>query len=95
MGIVEKIISFLFLVPSSMLSTVSALGAQNIGAGKKDRAKQTLWYAMGIALCYGLVIVTLVQIFAEPMVALFTDTAQADGARVVVLGGTIPPGICI
>ena len=31
-GIVEKIISFLFLVPSSMLSTVSALGAQNIGA---------------------------------------------------------------
>ena len=30
-GIVEKIISFLFLVPSSMLSTVSALGAQNIG----------------------------------------------------------------
>ncbi len=33
-GIVEKIISFLFLVPSSMLSTVSALGAQNIGANK-------------------------------------------------------------
>ena len=34
-GIVEKIISFLFLIPSSMLSTVSALGAQNIGAGKQ------------------------------------------------------------
>ena len=37
-GIVEKIISFLFLVPSSMLSTVSALGAQCIGAGKPRRA---------------------------------------------------------
>ena len=37
-GIVEKIISFLFLVPSSMLSTVSALGAQNIGANKPERA---------------------------------------------------------
>ena len=36
-GIVEKVISFLFLVPSSMLSTVSALGAQNIGAGKPRR----------------------------------------------------------
>ena len=34
----EKIISFLFLVPSSMLSTVSALGAQNIGAKKPERA---------------------------------------------------------
>ena len=30
-GIVEKIISFLFLVPSSMLSTVSAVTAQNAG----------------------------------------------------------------
>ena len=30
-GIVEKIISFQFLVPSSMLSTVSALGAGNVG----------------------------------------------------------------
>ena len=39
-GIVEKIMSFLFLVPSSMLSTVSALGAQNIGAGKPERARQ-------------------------------------------------------
>ena len=33
-GIVEKIISFLFLVPSSMLSTVSALCAQNIGGAE-------------------------------------------------------------
>lgn len=33
-GIVEKVISFLFLVPSSMLSTVSALGAQNVGSRK-------------------------------------------------------------
>ena len=48
-GIVEKVIGFLFLVPSSMLSTASALGAQNIGAGKPERAVQTLWYAMAIA----------------------------------------------
>ena len=37
-GIVEKIISFLFLVPSSMLSTVSALGAQCIGGQAPPRA---------------------------------------------------------
>ena len=52
-GIVEKIISFLFLVPSSMLSTVSALGAQCIGAGKPRRALQTLWYAIAVALGFG------------------------------------------
>ena len=37
-GIVEKVISALFIVPSSMLATVSALAAQNIGAGNKERA---------------------------------------------------------
>ena len=52
-GIVEKIISFIFLVPSSMLSTVSALGAQNVGAGKHDRAAKTLYYAIGISLPFG------------------------------------------
>lgn len=58
-GIVEKIISFLFLVPSSVLSTVSALGAQCIGAGKPRRALQTLWYAIAIALGFGIIITIL------------------------------------
>lgn len=38
-GIVEKIIGIVFLVPSTMLSTVSALSAQNVGAGNHDRAE--------------------------------------------------------
>lgn len=86
-GIVEKIISFLFLVPSSMLSTVSALGAQNIGAGKPERAKKTLLYAIMIAVGFGIIVVIAMQFAAEPVVALFTDTAQSDGAEVVRLGG--------
>lgn len=64
-GIVEKIISFLFLVPSSMLSAVSALGAQNIGAKKPERAIQTLRYAILIAVSFGLVVSVLIQFQAE------------------------------
>ncbi len=73
-GIVEKIISFIFLVPSSMLSTVSALGAQNIGAGKIKRAKQTLYYAIGITVCFGLVIGLIMQVAAGSVVSLFTES---------------------
>ena len=51
-GVVEKMISFIFIVPSSMLATVSALAAQNIGAGKHDRAEQVLRYALGIIVAY-------------------------------------------
>ena len=72
-GIVEKIISFIFLVPSSMLSTVSALGAQNIGAGKPERAKKTLGYAVMITVSFGLIIAVLIQFIAEPVVGLFTN----------------------
>ena len=86
-GIVEKIMSFLFLIPSSMLSTVSALGAQNIGAGKPERAIQTLRCAVLLAASVSLVIAVGVQFAAEPVVALFTDASRTDGAQVVRLGG--------
>ena len=72
-GIVEKIISFLFLVPSSMLSTVSALGAQNIGAGKHDRVDAILRYAIGIGLTFGLIVAVAVQFIAPSMVRPFTS----------------------
>ena len=86
-GIVEKIISFLFLVPSSMLSTVSALGAQNIGARKPERARQTLGYGILLAVGFGLLVSVAMQFAAEPVVALFTDREAAGGADVIRLGG--------
>lgn len=72
-GIVEKIIGILFLVPSSMLSTVSALCAQNIGAGRHDRAKKTLMFAVLICVSFGLLSVSVMQLAAEPSVGLFTE----------------------
>ena len=76
-GIVEKIMSFLFLVPSSMLSAVSALGAQNIGANKPERAIKTLRYAIIITVSFGLIIAVSTQFLADGIVALFTDDAKA------------------
>ena len=86
-GIVEKIIGFLFLVPSSMLSAVSALGAQNIGAGKPERAVQTLRYAVLVAVSFGVLVTALIQLTAEPVVALFTDRNGSGGEEVIRLGG--------
>ena len=86
-GIVEKIISFLFLVPSSMLSTVSALGAQNIGAQKHDRVEQTLRYALMITVTFGLIVSVIIQFIAQPVVGLFTtDTAVAIAGAQYIRG---------
>ena len=80
-GIVEKIISFLFLVPSSMLSAISAIAAQNMGAGEHGRARRTLLYGAAISAGVGLLFAVCFQGAARPMLRLFTTEAQ-----VVTLG---------
>lgn len=86
-GIVEKIMSFLFLVPSTLLSTISAIGAQSIGAGQEKRAVDTLKCGILIATIFGLIVAVIIQFIAEPVVSLFTDTHKDNGLEVVRLGG--------
>ncbi len=81
-GIVEKIIGVVFLVPSTMLSTVSALSAQNIGAGKPERAALTLRYAVFITTAFGLAVSVATQFVSGPVVRIFTDDP-----KVILLGG--------
>ena len=75
-GIVEKFIGFVFIVPSAMLSTVSAISAQNIGAGNMERAKRTMRTAMMITTGYGVVVSVLLQFFPQIAVGIFTDNTQ-------------------
>ncbi len=82
-GIVEKIISFLFLVPSAMLSSVSAIAAQDRGAGLHERARKTLYYAIGITVSFGLVCAVICQFIPEQFVGLFSseETVRVLGAE--------------
>ena len=71
-GIVEKVIGVLFIVPSSMLATVSALSAQNIGAKKYDRAEKTLRYTIILTVSYGIVVATITQFISKVIISLFS-----------------------
>ncbi len=81
-GIVEKIISFLFLVPSAMLSSVSAITAQNLGAGNPQNGKRALGYGIIISLIYGAIISIIFQFISPFVIGLFT------GDEIVVELGT-------
>ena len=89
-GIVEKVISALFIVPSSMLATVSALSAQNIGAGKHDRASQTLKYATIFTTCYGIVVSVIVLAISKNILGIFSSDAA-----VILLGSQYISGYII
>lgn len=81
-GIVEKIIGFLFLVPSSLLSSVSTLCAQNMGACKPERAVLTLRYAIYMAASFGLLVSLMAQFNGDGVVNLFTSDPT-----VITMGG--------
>ncbi len=75
-GIVEKIICFFFLVPSAMLACVSAMAAQNRGAGLHERSSLALRYGVRTCCIYGAACALLCQPLAPFLVGLFTDEAE-------------------
>ena len=81
-GIVEKIISFVFLVPSSMLSTVSALCAQNIGAGKMERVRSGFKAGLVMSLAVALVFMGAYVFRGENLLLLFMNSTSAEAIEI-------------
>lgn len=88
-GIVEKFIGLVFIVPSAMLSTVSAVASQNIGARQLPRAQRTMWYAMAITTSYGIIMATTMQWIPDVAVRLFTDDVQVVSLGAEYLRGYV------
>ena len=54
-GVAEKMCGFLMLVPSAYMQSMSAFVAQNIGAGKPERARKALWCGIASSLAAGVI----------------------------------------
>ncbi|MGN0311237.1 MAG: MATE family efflux transporter [Lachnospiraceae bacterium] len=54
-GVAEKLCGFLMLVPSAYMQSMSAFVAQNMGAGKPDRARKALLYGIASSLAVSIV----------------------------------------
>lgn len=75
-GIAQKIISFIMLVPSSVMQSVSAFVAQNIGAGQKERAWKGFLTAMAAGCAAGVVIFLAGFFGGGVMSSVFTDDGE-------------------
>lgn len=53
-GVAEKLCAFVMLVPSAYMQSMSAFVAQNIGAGRDDRARRALWCGVLSSFAAGL-----------------------------------------
>ena len=61
-GVANKIVSFIMLIPSSLMQSMSSFVAQNVGAGKEKRARKAMFTGMGIGCAVG-VVITLLSLF--------------------------------
>lgn len=89
-GVAQKLISFIMLVPSSIMQSVSVFVAQNIGAGKKDRTKKGVVTAMVTGCSVGIVIFLCGFFGGALMSSLFTDDAGVISRSAAFLKGFAP-----
>ena len=79
-GIAQKVVSFIMLIPSSLMQSMSAFVAQNVGAGKEDRARKAMRTGMLLGVTIGIFVSALSFFRGDIPSALFTGN-QAFIAR--------------
>lgn len=74
-GVANKITSFVLLVPSSLMQSMSSFVAQNVGAGKEKRAQKVMFIGMGIGCSVGIVIAIVAFMRGDLLAQIFSDDA--------------------
>ena len=70
-GVAQKLCGFLMLVASAYMQSMSAFVAQNIGAGRADRARRALWCGVGSSLAVGAVMCVVTFFYGDKMAGIF------------------------
>ncbi len=89
-GIAQKVTSFIMLVPSSVMQSVSAFVAQNIGAGKKKRALRGMFTAMTIGTIVGIFMFCLGFFGGNVLSSFFTSDTEVIAQSAAYLKGFSP-----
>jgi putative MATE family efflux protein len=71
-GVANKITSFIMLVPGALMQSMSAFVAQNVGAGKEERARRSMVTGMVIGAIIGTVIASLAFFRGDLLAHVFT-----------------------
>ena len=80
-GVACKIVNFAMLVPSALMQSMASFVSQNIGAGKKKRAKKSMLTGIGVGVTIGCVVFALILLKGDLLAGIFsTDPAVIRNA---------------
>ena len=74
-GVAEKVSGFIMLVPLAFMQAMSAYVAQNTGAGKPERSRRGLWYAIGVSTAFGIVMFAVTFFGGSLLAGIFSKDA--------------------
>lgn len=81
-GISSKFDVFAMLTGTSMANALAAITAQNLGAGKPERARRSLWYGLSFALFVSFLFWIWAQASPQSMIGVFTADQNVIAAGV-------------
>ena len=86
-GVACKIVNFAMLVPSALMQSMASFVSQNIGAGKKKRAKKSMFTGIGVGLGVGCLVFALVMLKGDMLAGFFsTDAAVIENGYAYLKG---------
>lgn len=88
-----KIVNFAMLIPSSLMQSMASFVSQNVGAGNKKRAKQTLLTGIAIGLIFGCAVFVPVWFKGDLLSGIFTTDAAVIVNAFAYLRGFAPETI--
>lgn len=92
-GVACKIVNFAMLIPGALMQSMASFVAQNVGAGKQRRAKQSMYTGLGIGLVIGCAVFALVFWKGDVLAGLFTKDAAVVANAFAYLKGFAPETI--
>lgn len=92
-GIAQKVQSFVMLIPSALFQCMASFVAQNVGAGKEDRAKKGMLYGMAVGCGIGVIIGLLAFFKGDLLASIFSKDTAAIARAFEFLRGFAPEAV--
>ncbi len=92
-GIAQRVISFVMLIPSALMQSMSAIVAQNVGAGKEERAREAMYTGMVLGGGIGVFIFFVAFFRGDLPAALFTANEAYIACAAQYLKGFAPEAV--
>jgi putative MATE family efflux protein len=92
-GIAQRIQSFVMLIPSSIMQSMASFVAQNVGAGREDRARSTMKCGMGLGSVIGIFIAYLAFFHGDLLASAFTNDPLVVAKAYEYLRGFAPEAV--